>query len=125
MSDTKITCPKCGSTDFGLWTSTSTGKAQSYCRNCRRQRARNYSARKSSNGGGHTARQWREKLAQYDRCPRCQRRWDEIPPRPNKRYKTVWTKDHVLPITLGGSDDISNIQPLCYQCNFSKLNTKC
>jgi 5-methylcytosine-specific restriction endonuclease McrA len=39
---------------------------------------------------------------------------------PDKRYKNVWTKDHIIPLNRGGTDAIENIQPLCYQCNFGK-----
>ncbi|MCA1630933.1 MAG: HNH endonuclease [Acidobacteria bacterium] len=83
-----------------------------------------YCALVTSNGGSHTHKEWLEKLARYNRCPRCNRLWSEVPRRPNLRYKSVWTKDHIIPITDGGTSDIANIQPLCYSCNFSKCNEK-
>jgi 5-methylcytosine-specific restriction endonuclease McrA len=30
------------------------------------------------------------------------------------------TVDHVMPLSMGGTNDIANIQPLCHACNASK-----
>ncbi len=113
-------CTKCGENNWSSWTSSSSGKEHKYCKTCRRQRANNYSQRKKSAKGKHTRKEWLNKLEQYQKCPNCERKWEDIPKRPDKRYKYVWTKDHMVPLGKGGSDLISNIQPLCYQCNFSK-----
>lgn len=60
------------------------------------------------NGGHHTQQEWRELCAKYNhRCLACGQR---LP----------LTKDHIVPVHLGGSDDIDNIQPLCRSCNSSK-----
>src|SRR6478736_6154907 len=86
-------CKKCGNTDFGIWTSSSKGTIRFYCRICRRQRAKTYSSRRLANGGKHTRKEWLEKLAFFDSCPRCKQLWSDIPKRPDKRYRYVWTKD--------------------------------
>ena len=119
-STSTVKCTKCGGLNFGLWTSSSSGKASYYCIPCRNFRRETYNKRKLENGGHHTRSEWLARLAQHDACPRCQRRWENVPPRPNKRYKHTWTKDHIVPLFRGGSDNISNIQPLCYQCQFKK-----
>lgn len=113
-------CSKCGNRSFGWYTSSSTGHIHYYCTVCRDERRANYVKRKLANGGAHTHGEWLKKLVRHSKCPRCGRRWEDIPPRPNKRYRNVWTKDHKIPLSRGGSDDISNIQPLCYQCQFRK-----
>lgn len=65
-------------------------------------------ARKRANGGTYTAREWRDLCAKYDhRCLCC----GEAKP---------LTPDHVIPISRGGSNDISNIQCLCLDCNLRK-----
>lgn len=113
-------CPTCGENSYGWWTSSATGLVRPYCRPCRDMRRINYLKRKARSGGNHTTTQWLQKLNRFARCPGCGRAWEDIPPRPNKRYKNTWTKDHIVPLSKGGSDDISNIQPLCYQCQFHK-----
>lgn len=65
-------------------------------------------ARIAGNGGSYTQSDWDQLCAQYNyRCLRC---GEEKP----------LTVDHVLPISLGGTNDISNLQPLCKSCNSSK-----
>lgn len=60
------------------------------------------------NGGKHTEYQWYWLQARQGfRCACCQR-------------KVPLTKDHVIPVSKGGIDHISNIQALCQSCNSSK-----
>jgi 5-methylcytosine-specific restriction endonuclease McrA len=59
-------------------------------------------------GGSFSAKQWLNLCNSYNnKCSRCNKR---------KRLEA----DHVIPVTKGGSSDISNIQPLCRSCNASK-----
>lgn len=68
--------------------------------------ARMKSARKK---GTHTKKQWIALLEEFDyRCLRCGCYPIGGP-----------TKDHIIPISMGGSDSIDNIQPLCLKCNLS------
>ncbi len=66
-------------------------------------------ALKLGNGGNHTAAQWIAMCDWFGNiCLKC--------------GKAEITVDHVVPITKGGSNDITNLQPLCGECNMSKGN---
>jgi 5-methylcytosine-specific restriction endonuclease McrA len=74
-----------------------------------RRRAREYRAE-----GSHAIEEWEELKAQHAyTCLCCGKSEPEI----------ELTRDHVIPLEQGGSDWISNIQPLCATCN-SKKSTK-
>lgn len=68
-------------------------------------------ARKKGNGGAFTAAEWRALCHKFNyRCLACGRREPVI----------KLTVDHVLPIQMGGTNTIDNLQPLCGDCNSSK-----
>ena len=70
-------------------------------------KARQY-ARKRNAEGSHTLEEWQELCKKSgNRCVKCFR-------------ITKLTKDHIKPLSEGGSDYISNIQPLCRNCNSRK-----
>ena len=65
--------------------------------------------RRLNNGGSHTAEEWAAVCAANEhRCNHC----GCVP--------TTLTRDHIVPLALGGTDDIENIQPLCRSCNCRK-----
>ena len=104
-------CSKCGGARFNAW---------ERCMDCRNERAKTRAERIRKNGGSHSVKEWRELLAKTPCCIVCGRAWDDIPSRPDPRYKHTWTKGHKVPIYHGGNDYITNIQPECYECNFKK-----
>lgn len=70
--------------------------------------------RKLGSKGIHTLHEWNDlkELYKYT-CPSCKQTEPDI----------KLTVDHITPLSKGGTDYISNIQPLCKSCN-SKKNTK-
>jgi 5-methylcytosine-specific restriction endonuclease McrA len=70
-------------------------------------------ARKLEAEGSHTDEEWQELKAFYNfKCLRCGKQEPRI----------KLTRDHVIPLTRGGSDSIDNVQPLCARCNSKKNN---
>lgn len=68
-----------------------------------------YRARLAKADGNFTAGQFRELCEAYDwHCAYCHLQTAEL------------TVDHILPLSRGGSNDISNIIPACGPCNYSK-----
>ena len=65
-------------------------------------------ARELAAPGSHTLAEWRAKVLEYEgRCAYC----GESRP---------LTRDHILPLSRGGSDFISNVVPACKPCNSRK-----
>jgi len=72
---------------------------------------RQYAARRRGSQGTYTLVEWEQLKQTYDfTCPQCFRSEPEI----------TLTRDHKIPLILGGTNQIDNIQPLCFSCNCSK-----
>lgn len=70
-----------------------------------------YKEQKLRNGGKHTAKEWRKLVSYFEyKCVSCRLKPKKL------------EKDHVIPVSVGGSNSIENIQPLCRACNCKKRN---
>lgn len=68
-------------------------------------------ARKSTNGGLFSFEQWQELKKKYNYMCLCCKKQEPF---------IILSIDHIVPISAGGKNDISNIQPLCRSCNSIK-----
>lgn len=74
-----------------------------------RRASHNRRVQKRGNGGEYTIQAWKELCDKHgNKCLACGR--DDV----------LLTVDHVVPVVLGGTNDISNLQPLCKSCNSKK-----
>lgn len=68
-------------------------------------------ARIRNNGGSFTTSEWTDLCNRFqNKCVCC-------------GASAKLTVDHVIPLALGGSNNIDNIQPLCFHCNARKHTT--
>lgn len=80
---------------------------------CRSAMAHKRRARLNGNGGSYTTQEWLELKSFYkNKCLSCGRTEKQL-----KRTGLRLSPDHVVPLSRGGSNDISNIQPLCHGKN--------
>jgi 5-methylcytosine-specific restriction endonuclease McrA len=84
------------------WKKTPQGKLSN------RTKTRRYRARLSGAVGSHTEEEWQALLEQHDhKCVVC------------GTTENI-TRDHIIPLSKGGSDFIENIQPMCMVDNSRK-----
>lgn len=107
-----IECRSAGYVKFGTLSGENApryidGKSTSKEYDCRKSHKRR--AAKKSNGGNYSLSEWAELCEKYDnKCLCCGAGGVKL------------TVDHIIPISMGGSNSIDNLQPLCISCNSKK-----
>jgi 5-methylcytosine-specific restriction endonuclease McrA len=79
-------------------------------RNYRNKQLRHKRISAAREKGTHTKEEWQVMAEFFKVCVRCQG---------ESGLKNI-EKDHIVPVYMGGSDSIRNIQPVCAKCNASK-----
>jgi hypothetical protein len=70
-----------------------------------------YRARRGGAPGAHTFAEWQARIRLFGwRCFHCRKRLT----------RTTITKDHLVPLFRGGSEDAQNLVPACKSCNSAK-----
>lgn len=61
----------------------------------------------------------RERVWSRDKgvCDLCRVDTAVVPSRRKHQTGAVWIMDHIVPLRLGGADDITNVRTLCVDCN--------
>ncbi len=84
---------------------------------CNRRRA----LKKQGVTGKHTRNEWEQlKKKHNNKCLICGISENDISIKWAGTQFTKLTKDHIKPLSKGGTDNIDNIQPLCVSCNAKK-----
>ncbi len=82
-------------------------------RHKKNRQKRAYRLREAKRKGTHTAKEWNEMVLFFrGLCVCCGIHKSQL-------MGNSLTKDHIIPIYLGGSDSIRNLQPVCRGCNTS------
>ncbi len=106
-----FTCPNCLQS-FLFETTPCLGCAASALKRQKGQRARERRARYDPEGRVIDAEFW-QRQQQYRGCPCCGKSWHQA---------GVVARDHIIPVSRGGPNQASNVQPLCQPCNLWKLD---
>lgn len=123
----KCVCQHCGKKFEVDQVQVEQGRGKHCSRRCKYSNARKYRSKAEMNRemgrrretriratraqvGSHTPQQWDDlKARAKHRCVKCRR-------------KRKLCRDHIIPLSKGGSDRITNIQPYCRPCNSKKWN---